>query len=234
LNAELIDALRAELAARGDPRRAPDMQRYMKSAMPYRGVTTPVLREICHKVLPAYPLESFAEWHDSVVELWDAAAYREERYAALEIVGQRVYAGFRTLQALPLYTRLIVSGAWWDLVDGLATREVGDLLRGDPLFMREQLLAWSQGDDIWLRRTSIICQVGFKRATDRELLYACIEPSRYERGFFLRKAIGWALREYGKVEPHAVAAYVAAHPELSPLSRREAMKYAGAHDLSRD
>jgi 3-methyladenine DNA glycosylase AlkD len=202
------------------------MRRYMKSAMPYRGVTTPVLREICRRVLPRYPLASFADWCDTVVELWDTAAYREERYAALEIVGHRPYAGFRTLEALPLYTHLIVSGAWWDLVDGLATHEIGDLLRLDPQFMREQLLAWSTGEDVWLRRTAIISQVGFKRSTDRDLLYACIEPSRHEREFFLRKAIGWALREYGKVEPDAVAAYVAAHPELSPLSRREALKYA--------
>jgi 3-methyladenine DNA glycosylase AlkD len=230
LNAELIEALRAELAARGDAHRAPDMQRYMKSSMPYRGVTTPVLRAICRQVLPLYPLGSFADWRDTVVELWDAAAYREERYAALEVVSHRAYAPFRTFEALPLYAQLIVSGAWWDLVDGLATHEVGDLLRGRPDVMRGQLLTWSRGDDAWLRRTAIICQVGFKHVTDQALLYACIEPSLRERGFFLRKAIGWALREYGKVEPDAVGAYVVAHPELSPLSRREALKYVAATD----
>ncbi len=184
----------------------------MKSSMPYRGVTTPVLREICRDVLPRYRLDSFADWRDTIVELWDTAAYREERYAALEIVGHRPYAHFRTLEALPLYARLIVDGAWWDLVDGLATHEVGDLLHETPVVMREQLLNWSRGDDAWLRRTSIICQVGFKHSTDEALLYACIEPSLRERGFFLRKAIGWALREYGKVAPDAVAAYVAAQP----------------------
>ncbi len=210
------------------------MQRYMKSAMPYRGVTTPVLREICRQVLPAYPLESSADWRDTVLELWDMASYREERYAALELVGHRRYARFRTLEALPLYVQLIVSGAWWDLVDGLATHQVSDLLRCAPEVMRGQLLAWSQGEDAWLRRTSIICQVGFKHSTDQALLYACIEPNLHERGFFLRKAIGWALREYGKVAPDAVAAYVAAHPELSPLSRREALKYVAVNELSRD
>jgi 3-methyladenine DNA glycosylase AlkD len=201
------------------------MQRYMKSDMPYRGVTTPVLRDICRRVLPKHLLASPEAWRETVNAMWDAAAYREERYAALAIVSDRRYARFRTLDALPLYERLIVSGAWWDLVDGLATHEVGELLRGYPEIMRQQVLDWSLGEDAWLRRTSIICQVGFKGGTDRDLLYACIEPSLAARGFFLRKAIGWALREYGKVAPDAVAAYVAAHPRLSSLSRREALKY---------
>jgi 3-methyladenine DNA glycosylase AlkD len=201
------------------------MQRYMKSQMPYRGVTTPSLRELCRGLFRTYLLVSRDEWEATIRALWDQAQYREERYAALELIGARQYASFRTLEALPLYEYLIVTGAWWDLVDGIATREVGDLLRTYPDQMRPILLGWSRQADQWLRRTSIICQVSFKRSTDRELLFACIAPSLSERGFFLRKAIGWALREYSKAEPEAVREYVATHPELSPLSRREAVKY---------
>jgi len=92
--------------------------------------------------------------------------------------------------------------------------------------MRQTLLAWSRGADPWLRRTSIICQVSFKGATDRQLLYAWIEPSSAERGFFLRKAIGWALRELAKAAPDEVRQYVAEHEsQLSGLSRREALKH---------
>jgi 3-methyladenine DNA glycosylase AlkD len=121
---------------------------------------------------------------------------------------------------------LIVDGAWWDLVDGLATHEVGDLLRLYPDTMRPTLLGWSRGQDPWLRRTAIICQVGFKHTTDQDLLYACIEPNLAERGFFLRKAIGWALREYAKAEPAAVARYVAEHDtKLSGLSKRQPLKH---------
>src|SRR5262249_42004961 len=148
-------------------------------------------------VFSQYVLDSFSAWHDTVGALWDEAGYREEKYAALELIAFRRYSAYRTLEALPLYERLIVSGAWWDLVDGLATHEIGDLLRRYPVEMGATLLGWSQGDDPWLRRTSIICQVGFKSATDQALLYACIAPSLGERGFFVRKAIGWALREYG-------------------------------------
>jgi 3-methyladenine DNA glycosylase AlkD len=221
----LVEAIHEELAQRADPTRADGMQRYMKSAMPYRGVTVPVLREVCRSIYSRLTVSSFEEWERAIRSLWDDAEYREERYAALELIAQRCYAGFRTMQALPLYEYLIVSGAWWDLVDGLATHQVRELLKRYPNTMRKQLLAWSRGGDPWLRRTSIICQVGFKAATDQELLFACIEPNLTERDFFLRKAIGWALREYAKSRPDAVATYVAEHPQLSSLSRREALKY---------
>jgi 3-methyladenine DNA glycosylase AlkD len=199
----------------------------MKSEMPYRGVPNPVLVQLWRALFPQFQLTSFGDWRETILALWDGAEYREERYAALGLVGYRSYAAYRTLEALPLIEQLLVSGAWWDLVDGLATHEVGDLLRRYPGEMRETLLNWSRGVDPWLRRTSIICQVGFKRTTDQELLYACIAPSIGERGFFLRKAIGWALREYSKVQPEAVRRYVAEHErEMSGLSRREALKYA--------
>ncbi len=224
----LVAALRAGIAERADAPSAEAMQAYMKSSMPYRGVHNPALQHVCQGVLPNYPIGTFDDWRDTILELWNEAGFREERYAALAVVSYRGYRTFRnSLEALPLYAELIVSGAWWDLVDGLATHEIGDLLRGHPDAMRATLLEWSSGADPWLRRTAILCQVGFKRATDQELLFACIQPSLAERGVFLRKAIGWALREYAKVAPDAVRRYVADHEqELSSLSKREALKYA--------
>jgi 3-methyladenine DNA glycosylase AlkD len=226
VNAELVAALRTALAARADPTRAEGMRAYMKSEMPYLGVTSTPLREVYRAVTATFPRLSFADWQDTVLTLWHDARFREERYLALELVGDRAYAPFRTLDALPLIEQLIVSGAWWDLVDGLATRQIGDLLRQYPAPMRQTLLAWSRGADPWLRRTSIICQVRFKHSTDQALLYACIEPNLAERGFFLRKAIGWALREYAKAAPDEVRRYVAENEQrLSGLSRREASKH---------
>lgn len=221
-------AIRCGLAERADPGRAAGTQAYMKSAMPYRGVSNPIAHQLYREVFAAYPLATFDDWQSTVLGLWHEAEYREERYAAIALVDWRGYASFRTLEALPLIERLIVDGAWWDLVDGLATRTVAELLRRYPGAMRETLLAWGRGADPWLRRTSIICQVSFKRATDQRLLYACIQPSLAERGFFLRKAIGWALREYAKAMPEAVRQYVDEHAdELSALSRREALKHLG-------
>jgi 3-methyladenine DNA glycosylase AlkD len=208
----------------------------MKSEMPYRGLTAPQMRVLFREIIGAYPPGSFAEWEQTIRALWDAAAYREERYAALALVGDRHSGAFRTLEAVPLYEYLIASGAWWDLVDGLATHQVGDLLRRYPDEMRARVLAWSRCADPWLRRTAIICQVGFKQATDQSLLYACIEPNLTQRGFFLRKAIGWALREYAKAAPEAVREYVDEHESrLSGLSRREALKHLGrTRDASRE
>ena len=229
MHAALVKAIRAGLAERGDPVRAAGTQAYMRSAMPYRGVPNPIAYRLYREVFAAHPLRTFYEWQSTVLALWDEAEYREERYAALSLVDWRSYASFRTLEALPLIERLIVEGAWWDLVDGLATHTIAELLRRYPDPMRVTILAWSRGPDPWLRRTSIICQVSFKRATDQELLYACIQPSLAERGFFLRKAIGWALREYAKAMPESVREYVSEHAnELSPLSRREALKHLGS------
>jgi 3-methyladenine DNA glycosylase AlkD len=226
VNREFIAALRSSLAARADPLKAPGMQAYMKSEMPYLGVNSVPLRDALRQVIPEHPIAAFDDWRDTILALWDTARFREERYAALGLIGDRRYRSFRTLDALPLYARLIVNGAWWDLVDGLATHEVGDLLMRYPQPMRQSMLDWSRHADPWLRRTSIICQVGFRAATDQELLYACIEPNLSERGFFLRKAIGWALREYAKAAPEAVRQYVAENESrLSGLSRREALKH---------
>jgi len=90
------------------------------------------------------------------------------------------------------------------------------------------MLRWSRDPDRWLRRTSIICQLGAKKSTDLDLLYACIEANLDDPDFFLRKAIGWALRQYAWTDPDEVRRYVAARTDrLSPLSRREALRNVG-------
>ena len=151
-------------------------------------------------------------------ELWDDAEFREERYTALALIDR--YAQWVTL---PLLERLVVEGAWWDFVDTLA-RRVGDLLRQDRPIASE-MRAWSRDDNLWKRRVSIICQLGFKQDTDLALLYDCIEPNLGDRELFVRKAIGWALRDYAWHDPQEVDRYVREKVDrLSGLSRREATK----------
>jgi 3-methyladenine DNA glycosylase AlkD len=136
---------------------------------------------------------------------------------------------FQDLAALPMYEEMIVTGAWWDLVDGIAGHRLGLLLRRFPREMRGQMLAWSRSGDLWKRRSAILCQLTFKKTTDLELLYATIEPALASKEFFLRKAIGWALRQYAWTDPEEVRRYVREHErDLSPLSRREALKNVGA------
>jgi 3-methyladenine DNA glycosylase AlkD len=223
----LATKVRAELAAAADPARAVGMQAYMKSTIPYRGVRMPELRAICKQVFAEHPLASHKEWQAEVLVLWRGARFREERYAAIELAAQKRYAEFRTASVLPMFEEMIVTGAWWDYVDGVADL-VGQLLRSQPKQMRPVMRAWSKDENLWKRRVSIICQISFKEDTDLELLYANIGPNLADRDFFIRKAIGWALRAYAWTDPVEVARYVRLHaPQLSGLSRREALKNIG-------
>lgn len=216
--------MRAALAAAADPERAPRMQAYMKSAMPYRGITSPDMRTITKRVFAEHPLESCEQWRAAVLELWREARFREERYAAIGLLADRRHRDCRTPDVLPLYEEMITTGAWWDYVDEIA-HHVGELLRSHPEQVGPLMRAWSADKDLWKRRVSIICQISFKKDTDLSLLYANIEPNLPEKNFFIRKAIGWALRAYAWTDPKEVARYVAANESrLSGPSRREALK----------
>lgn len=225
-DAALVAAVRRGLAELGDPVRAQGMQAYLKSAMPCRGVRLPQVRVLVRTVGAAHPLPDRASWAATVGELWDTATYREERYAAIALTGLCAYAGYQDPDSLPLYEHLVVTGAWWDLVDEIAIHRVGALLRTHPAELTTVLRQWARDGDHWRRRTAIIAQVGAKAATDTALLVDCIAPSAGETDFFLRKGIGWALRDYAKHDPAWVRAYLDAHgSELAPLSVREASKH---------
>jgi 3-methyladenine DNA glycosylase AlkD len=220
--------LRAELLRAGDPKKAPAMQAYMKSAMPYAGVQTPELRAICDRLFAAHPIQTAGDWRGACLRIWREAQFREERYAAIELTGMRLYRSFQTLETVAMYEEMIVTGAWWDFVDPIATKRLGTLLSSYPARMRKEMLKWSRSPNLWKRRAAIICQLGFKRDTDLDLLYACIEPSLSSKEFFLQKAIGWALRQYAWTDPREVARYVRERGnELSRLSQREALKNIG-------
>ena len=223
-----VEAIRRALADVADPARAPAMQAYMKSAMPYRGVAAPLVRSLCKAAFADLHYPDAAAWRTDVLALWHDAAFREERYAAIALTGHRAARSFQRIAALPLYEDLIVTGAWWDYIDTIAARRLWPLLQADRAAMRPAMLDWSDSDDLWKRRSAILCQLPAKAATDPDLLYRCIEPSLDARDFFLRKGIGWALRQYARTDPDEVRRYVAAHADrLSPLSRREALKHIG-------
>jgi 3-methyladenine DNA glycosylase AlkD len=221
----LARRLRAELARVAVPGNAPFMRAYMKSEMPFLGVSAPSLRRACRSVFGDLELSSAASWRTAVLRLWRGARYREQRYAAIELTGVRQARPFQDMRALPMYEEMIVTGAWWDYVDALAKHRLGTLLRLHPRPMARAMRLWSRSDDLWMRRSAILCQLAFNEDTDLDLLYACIEPSLASREFFLQKAIGWALRQYAWTDPGEVRRYVRArHADLSTLSRREASK----------
>jgi 3-methyladenine DNA glycosylase AlkD len=226
----LVTDLRDRVAVAADPERAPAMQAYMKSSMPFRGVSAVPLRKICRGVFDRDRLEDRASWESAVLTLWDRAAFREERYAAVALTAHRFYRDFQDAGTLGLYRHLVVTAAWWDLVDDVAVHRVGPILRTDPDTVTPVIRAWARDDDLWVRRTAVLCQLASKTATDPDLLddvlSANLEGTKHGREFFIRKAIGWALREYAKTDPDWVTAYVEAHAgEMSGLSRREALKH---------
>ncbi len=217
--------VRRELTAVGDPARAAGAQAYMKSAMPFLGVSAVPLRRVCKAVFGGLRYADAAAWHADVLAIWRAARFREERYAAIELTGIRAAAAFQRMAALAMYGEMIVEGAWWDYVDAIATQRLWLILQNDGAAMKRAMLAWSRDDNMWKRRSAILCQIKAKRATDLDLLYACIAPSMGSKEFFLRKGIGWALRQYAWTDPDEVARYVATHQDvLSGLTKREALK----------
>ncbi|HLN10519.1 MAG TPA: DNA alkylation repair protein [Xanthobacteraceae bacterium] len=219
----MLSDLRREFELIADPGKAVRMQAYMKSAMPYHGVPSPQVKQVCRKVFADLELSNRTAWQTQVLDIWRHAKYREERYAALNLCADRIARPFHEPRAMTMYENMIVTGAWWDYVDELSHR-VGDILRRYPSRIGPVLRRWSRSDDLWKRRTSIICQRSFKTATDLDLLYACIEPSLESKEFFLQKAIGWALRQHAWTDPGEVTAYVKRESRLAPLSRREALK----------
>ena len=198
---ELIGAVRAALRGTARPELAGPMQAYMKSATPYLGVRVPAMRALTRAEAKLRPFATTADLIDTVLGLWRAADYREERYAAIALLDTPAARRLREPALLETLRELIRTGAWWDYVDELAHR-VGDLLLGWPAEVRPALLTWAQSDDRWLRRASIICQLGARDRVDLELLTVAIESSIGESDFFLRKAIGWALRDYARTTRH--------------------------------
>lgn len=235
---ELVSAIRRALAEAADPAKARPMQAYMKSEMPYRGIPSPQLKALLRPLLAQRPLDE-ETWQATLLQLWDQAAFREERYAALALARHRLHREHRQVHTLGLYEHLIRTGAWWDLVDD-ASHLVGEVLLAHPSEATPVIRGWAVADDLWVRRSAIICQVGARDRCDQSLLAEAIEAnldgstrstpavSPYGREFFIRKAIGWALRDHARTDPDWVRAFVGRHhDELSGLSRREALKHLG-------
>lgn len=226
---DLASEVRAALLAAADPHRAAAQQRYMKSLMPYYGLTSPQLKAALAPLLrdPGLVMVSRGQWEDTIRALWDGATHREEWYAAIALARHRPYRAWVDSDAMPLWESLIRAGAWWDVVDDIATHLVRDTVLAHPAVEGLRMRDWAASDSLWVRRAALICQVGARDRLDQDLLSDVIEPNVGDPDFFSRKAIGWALRDHARVDPSWVRAFVDAHPDLSDLSRREAVKHVG-------
>ncbi|MFC4139830.1 MULTISPECIES: DNA alkylation repair protein [unclassified Microbacterium] len=216
----IVGEVRDALRDAADPALAPGQQAYMKSVMPFLGVRVPEVRRLVRGV--ARHEKDAGTLRSAALELWREAEHREERYAAQALMSLPPLHG--RLDMLDVHEEMVRTGAWWDHVDEVAHR-LADLLDTHPVEMGLELRVWSGDEDFWMRRVAIISQLGRRDRVDRALLTDAIEPNIADQEFFIRKAIGWALRDLGKHDPDWVRSFVAQHPDLSPLSRREALKH---------
>lgn len=230
VNQALVDALRAALAAQADPALAGPMQAYMKSALPFHGVPAPLRRRLQADAVRQHPCRSSADLGTTMQALWREATRREERYVAMELARVGVHRRLLDLTLLPLYQAMMIDGAWWDVVDDISGSALAELLRRHPAELKPVLRAWAQGDSLWLRRAAMLAQRRFKADQfDVALFHDCLRPSlgdaRFEREFFIRKGMGWALRERSYDAPDEVRRFCHEHAaQLSPLTVREALK----------
>jgi 3-methyladenine DNA glycosylase AlkD len=231
--------LRQTLAAQADPLQAGPMQAYMKSALPFLGIAAPLRRKLTFEVVKKQPLASTAALSQAMLQLWRQARFREERYAATELARLGVHKKWLALDLVPVFEEMIVSGAWWDHCDEISGNGIQSLLLAFPAQMKPLLRRWSKSNDLWLRRTAMLCQRGIKAKDgfDAVLLYDCILPSLgsgpgpgpgnkpFADEFFIRKGMGWALRERSYAAPEEVLAFCDEYAgQLSPLTVREALK----------
>jgi 3-methyladenine DNA glycosylase AlkD len=194
----------------------------MKSAMPFLGVRVPEVRRLVRTLVRDLGIKDPGELATAARELWDDATHREERYAAAAVLGLRPLKG--DLSLVPFHEHVARVGAWWDHVDEAAHR-IADLHDVHPVETAQVVRRWSSDDgSFWVRRLAILSQLGRKDRVDLDLLSAVLEPNLDDGEFFVRKAVGWSLREVARVHPDWVRDYAATH-DLSPLSRREALKH---------
>lgn len=217
--------VQSALSALADPEKAVEMQAYMKTDMPFYGVQKPGRSSVLRSLRKEFAPQTHDEYLDLSTVLWELP-HREEKYLA-----QGVATSFRRFivpDSLDLYARFIVEGAWWDFVDETATHLIRELVLDYPSAIWPIVDAWNEDERMWLRRTSILCQIGARDRTDTGRLFGYCLTRASEKEFFIRKAIGWALREYARTDPAAVARFVTTHrEELSGLSYREATKHIG-------
>jgi 3-methyladenine DNA glycosylase AlkD len=217
---DYIQTLLGEMAERANPERAQKMKAYMRDQFAFFGIMATERKEIAKPYFLKESRPSLNDLCDVVLTLWDVEQ-REVQQLAMELVDK--YKKELKVEHFDLLEKMIVRKSWWDTVDYIAATLVGNLVKRFPEEGYQYIEKWRNSGNMWLVRTCIIFQLKYKKELDEALLFSLIEENSEDKEFFIRKAIGWSLRQYGKYKPERVIDFVESH-ELSGLSRREAMK----------
>eukprot|EP00012_Vannella_robusta_P012138 CAMPEP_0206194202 /NCGR_PEP_ID=MMETSP0166-20121206/7048_1 /ASSEMBLY_ACC=CAM_ASM_000260 /TAXON_ID=95228 /ORGANISM="Vannella robusta, Strain DIVA3 518/3/11/1/6" /LENGTH=207 /DNA_ID=CAMNT_0053611113 /DNA_START=889 /DNA_END=1509 /DNA_ORIENTATION=+ len=205
----LINALHKAFQAGGKPARAAGQKKYLRNQFECFGLTSPERRALQKVAVQQHPISDYQSLVDTVHELWKKEE-RDFHYAGMELWG--TYEKLWTTDTLQEFRRCITTHSWWDTVDHLASNCVGKLIQKHPELQKE-MNEWIQDDHLWIRRTAIIHQLKYKANTNEEMLFRFCKSTMEEEDFFIRKAIGWALREYSKTSNKPVKEFIESNKE---------------------
>ncbi|KPK86730.1 MAG: hypothetical protein AMS27_04315 [Bacteroides sp. SM23_62_1] len=212
--------LQHEFESTQNPVFAAGMKKYMKEQSEFYGIKTPVFRSIIKSFLKKHGLPGDKYLNAVIHECWSQEK-REWQHAGIEILLKYINDPGRDL--IGLLEFMIIHKSWWDTVDGIAAWLVGPYFKKYPDMIKPKTREWLESGNIWLQRTCLLFQLKYKSTTDTALLFGFIRELSGSSTFWIRKAIGWALREYSKTDPDKVLEFVNSYP-LHSLSRREALK----------
>lgn len=209
-------------AANGDTTIAKGAKAYLLNQFEFYGIKTPLRRQICNSFYKANKIKDHNELSTLIKECF-AEPQRELHYFAIELLGH--HKKLWSKKTLHLIEWMITHKSWWDSVDSTNSHVIGKFFLIFPEYINEYTFKWNRSNNIWLQRISILFQLLYKEKTNIILLTNYIEHCIEEEDFFIRKAIGWALRSYANTDAKWVVNFVKTHPQLSKLSKREALKH---------
>jgi len=218
---KFISSLEIAFKEKNNPENAFAMAKYMRNLFPFFGIKTEDRRLIFKTICKENNLEIKENARAIALELC-SKKQRELHYCAIEILIQYLKKNYKK-EDIHLIEKLITTNSWWDSVDTIAKYILGEYLLEFPSETASVIERFSNSENMWLNRSAILFQLGYKQKTNFDLLKSECEKHKNSNEFFIQKAIGWALREYGKTNPQAVKNYVN-NTTLKSLSRKEALK----------
>ena len=217
----MVSYLKSKMIVIGDSEKVAAMQAYMKTTQPFYGVQAVPLRKIFKEAVKKFPISSRREYEEVILELWNGK-YREEMYQAMEVAAR--YRKYHDERSWQLCEHLVHSAPNWDTLDFIAGKLISPLILQNRK-LEQVLIKWSNADNFWVRRASLLAHLRHRSETNTKLLSRTILKLAHEKEFFIRKAIGWILRDYSYANPEWVKDFVGEHQDkLSGLSKREALK----------
>jgi len=216
-----IQPLETAFKTHADQANGTQMQKYMKDKFAFYGINSPLRKEIYTVHKNQYGLIPETKTTEIVRWCWEAPE-REYQYFAMEFLGKKKKKVHPEI--MELYELMITKKSWWDTVDFIAAHLVGSYFKQYPECIDDLTNKWMTSGNMWLQRTCLLYQLKYKSETDVKLLESFINDLAPSKEFFIRKAIGWALREYSKTDAGFVIQYVKDH-SLSGLSEKEALKW---------